>query len=81
MNDVLMKKMRILLQLGVWCCRRQLSPRPKSLMNWVIVCVDCQVRVLLDVFDLSIDGFITVLKLPSIIVEESEKLDMDEKKL
>ncbi len=38
-------------------------------------------RVLLDVLDLSIDGFITVLKLPPIIIEESEKLDKDEKKL
>ena len=50
-------------------------------MNWIIVCVDCQVRVLLDALDLSIDGFITVLKSPPIIIGESEKLDMDEKKL
>ncbi len=64
--------------LSVGCCSLQPSPRPKSLMNYTIVSVDCQCRLFL--VDLSSDGSIMVLKSSPIITGQLEKFEMEEKK-
>lgn len=43
--------------------------------------MDWQLRVLLELLDLSKDGFKTVLKSPPIIIGESDRLERDVKKV
>jgi len=63
------------------CCRRQLSPRPKSLMNCFMVSADFQMRLLPKLLHLSIVGSITVLKSPAIMTGQLEKFEIEEKKV
>jgi hypothetical protein len=65
--------------LTLGCCVRQLSPRPKSLMNCFMVSADFQIRVLPELLNLSIVGSRTVLKSPAIMTGQLEKFEMVEK--
>ena len=65
--------------LAVGCCNRQLSPRPKWLMNCFIVSEDFQLHLLLEILVLSSDGSITVLKSPPIMTGQMEMFEMEGK--